>query len=97
MKEFEAEKKKYFSFMEKYQFGKALELVHKFLWHRFADYYLEELKDELINGKIKVLENLQTVYFQNLKFLHPFMPFVTEAVWQVFHEDNSILETNIKN
>jgi len=91
-KEFEMEKRKYFSLMQKYQFGKALELVHQFTWHRFADYYLEELKDDLINGKIEVLEKLQSVYFENLKFLHPFMPFVTEAIWQVFHPDNSILE-----
>ena len=78
--------------MEKYQFGKALELAHQFIWHRFADYYLEELKDDLINGKIEVRENLQQIYFENLRFLHPFMPFVSDAVWQVFHQDKSILE-----
>jgi valyl-tRNA synthetase len=95
-KEFEEEKKKYFYYFNTYQFAKGLELVYQFLWHRFADYYLEELKDELIDGKIEVLRNLQTVYFSNLQFLHPFMPFVTEAVWQQFHQDNTILESKIK-
>lgn len=94
-KEFGDEKKKYLKFMNSYQFSKALELIYKFLWHRLADYYIEQLKEELKNDNIKVLESLSEVYLGNLKMLHPFMPFVTEAVWQVFKGDkNSILKFN---
>lgn len=91
-KESKSIEKKYYQHMEKYRFAKGLELAHQFLWHRFADYYIEQLKDEMKNGNIEVLEILQNVYFANLRMLHPFMPFVTEAVWKVFHgEDSSIL------
>jgi valyl-tRNA synthetase len=92
-KEFEEEKKKYLKYMNSYRFSMALDLIYHFLWHRFADYYIEELKEELRDGNIRILEVLKKVYFENLIMLHPFMPFVTEAVWKVFHgEDSSILE-----
>ena len=94
-KEFKEEKKEYFKYMEGYQFSKALGLIYEFLWHRYADYYIEQLKEELQNGNIKALELLEKVYFDNLKMLHPFTPFVTEAVWEVFHgEKSSILTTS---
>jgi len=92
-KEFKEEKKEYFKYMKSYQFSKALGLIYEFLWHRFADYYIEQLKDKVINGNIEALELLRKIYFGNLKMLHPFAPFVTEAVWQVFNgKQNSILK-----
>jgi len=95
-KEYEEEKKKYFKYMDGYKFSMAFDTLYHFLWHRYADYYIEELKEELQNGKIEVLEVLKKVYFENLKMLHPFIPFVTEAVWRVFHgEKSSILTTSI--
>jgi valyl-tRNA synthetase len=94
LKELENEKKQYEKYMKSYHFSKALELIYEFLWHRFADYYIEQLKEDLKNGNIEVLDLLKKVYFDNLKMLHPFMPFVTEAVWQVFHgKESSILKT----
>jgi valyl-tRNA synthetase len=51
------------------------------------------LKEPLQNGNIEVLKTLKEVYFENLRMLHPYMPFVTEAIWQVFHgEESSLLE-----
>lgn len=91
-KELKEEKKKYLKYMEGYKFSQAIELVYSFLWHRFADYYIEELKDDLRNGNIEVLAVMEKAYVENLQMLHPFMPFVTEAVWQEFYgKDNSIL------
>ncbi|MEK7109732.1 MAG: valine--tRNA ligase, partial [Patescibacteria group bacterium] len=49
-KEYKKEKKQYIKHMDSYQFSKALGLVYEFIWHRFADYYIEQLKDEVING-----------------------------------------------
>lgn len=93
--EFTEEKKKYRAHMEHFRFSKALDLVYHFLWHRFADYYLEELKASMVTGKIDVLAELRAVYLENLKFLHPFAPFVTEAIWQEFKGvNNSILEVS---
>jgi len=112
-KEFKEEKKQYLKAMDTFKFSQALGLVYEFTWHRFADYYIEELKsrlntsgltprigselkEELRDGKIRVLEELQDVYFENLKMLHPFMPFVTEAVWRVSKgEKISILNTKL--
>ncbi len=94
--EFKQEKKEYLKLMDGYQFSKALGLVYEFLWHRFADYYLEELKQELRNDNIEVLKKLEAVFFENLKMLHPFMPFVTDAVWKVFNgEKSSILKEKL--
>ncbi len=91
-KELKQEEKEYKKHMEAYRFSKALGVVYEFIWHRYADYYLEQLKEALFNGKIEVLEELKKAYFANLKMLHPFMPFLTEAIWQVFHgKNNSIL------
>jgi valyl-tRNA synthetase len=94
-KEFKDEKKKYAQYMKKYQFSKALGLAYEFLWHRFADVYIEQLKEEIRNGNTKAAEMLKSIYQENLKMLHPFMPFVTEAVWKVFEGENaSILDEN---
>lgn len=93
-KEYKEEKKKYLKHMNSYQFSKALGLVYEFIWHRFADYYIEQLKDEVINGNIEAVQDLKEVYLENLKMLHPFIPFVTEKVWKVFEKD-SILKSSL--
>lgn len=96
-KEFAEVKKMYEKHMDAYEFSKALNLIHEFLWHRFADYYLEQLKEELKNGKMDVSNALETVYVDCLVMLHPFMPFITEAVYKVFYgEDRSVI-THISN
>ena len=95
-KEFKKEKKQYLKYIDSYQFSKALGLVYEFIWHRFADYYIEQLKGEIINGSIEALEELKEVYLENLKMLHPFIPFVTEKVWGVFvSKGGSILEERL--
>jgi valyl-tRNA synthetase len=97
-KEFKEEKKKYLKNMDSYRFSQALGLVYEFLWHRFADYYVEQLKEKIINGNIEALKLLKKVYLENLKMIHPFMPFVTEAVWKVFKgEKSSILLERLKS
>ncbi|MEK7495096.1 MAG: valine--tRNA ligase [Patescibacteria group bacterium] len=93
-KEYKKEKKQYLKYMDSYQFSKALGLVYEFIWHRYADYYIEQLKDEVINGNIEALGELKEVYLENLKMLHPFIPFVTEEIWKVF-EGESILKSSL--
>ncbi len=97
-KEFLQEKKTYVKLMDSYNFSAALGEIYEFIWHRFADYYIEQLKDEMVTGTIEAYEVLRDIYFENLAMLHPTMPFVTEAVWKVFHgEGSSILDSTIKN
>lgn len=59
-----------------YQFSQAAETIYNFLWHDLADWYIEITKFQP-NPKL-TREVLETV----LKLLHPFIPFVTEAIWQ---------------
>lgn len=82
-KEFEEEKKKYLQLMRKYRFSQALGLIYQFLWHRLADFYIEESKKLKENDKIIFLDKLKEVFLENLKMLHPFAPFVTEAIWGI--------------
>jgi len=94
--EFEKEKKHYQKLMKNYKLSLALTLIHKFLWHRLADFYLEQLKEEIKNGNINVLDELKKVYLENLKMLHPFAPFVTEVIWKKFMgEKETILKVKI--
>ena len=84
--------------MDTFRFSQAFGLLYEFLWHRFADYYIEQLKEYLRSGNIEVLDELRSVYFENLKMIHPFMPFVTESVWMVFHgSKKSILLERLTN
>ncbi len=94
--EFKKTKKQYISNMEKYKFSQAIDSTHEFLWHRFADYYIEQLKEPLRNGTIEIQKVMDEVYFDCLKMLHPFMPFVTEALWQKLDNRNiSILTSKL--
>lgn len=95
-KEFQEEKKKYLKLMNNYKFSAALRVVYEFLWHRLADFYVENLKKELKNGNILAFDQLKKVYLENLKMLHPFMPFVSEVIWKIFNgEKSSILKEKI--
>lgn len=92
-KEFQAVQKKYHKNMGAYKFGQVVGDLHAFIWHRLADYYIEQLKEELKNGNIEVQNKLEKVYLECIMMLHPFIPFETEAVWQVFKgETASVLE-----
>ncbi|MDV2989870.1 MAG: valine--tRNA ligase [Dehalogenimonas sp.] len=71
------------SFMEEFQFGEAERTIHDFIWGEFCDWYIELSKVRLQSDAghsplpvlLKVLDN-------SLRLLHPFMPFVTEEIWQ---------------
>ena len=65
--------------LEKYRFADAAEAIYEFLWHQLADVYIEKVKKR--EDKEVALSVVRHVYLTALKLLHPFMPFVTEAVW----------------
>ncbi len=71
-------------FLSRYRFDLAADQIYHFLWHRFADEYLESSKKRIKEGDLVVLSVLRHVYLNSLKLLHPFMPFITEAIWQKF-------------
>lgn len=68
--------------IEKYKFGIVSEKLYSFVWHDFADQYLESVKSRLDNKEEAPLTVLRHILFNILKLLHPFMPFVTESIWQ---------------
>ncbi len=62
--------------IERYDFSAAGQLLENFAWHDFADWYLEIHKIEK-NDQV-----LLSIFLRLLKLLHPFAPFITEALWQ---------------
>lgn len=64
--------------LEEYKIGEASQILYDFVWHDYADWYVEIFK---IEGSSK---NAQEVFVTILKLLHPFMPFVTEVLWSSF-------------
>jgi len=72
--------------MESFKFYKAADKLYHYFWHTFADKIIEEQKPrlnshhkkEIITSQYLLLEVLKT----NLKLLHPFMPFITEEIYQ---------------
>jgi valyl-tRNA synthetase len=74
----------------------ALDAAYHFVWDRFAAQVLEESKDVLKGDDAKARESKQRMLYEillvSLKTLHPFMPFVTEAIWQQLpHKETDVL------
>lgn len=61
-----------------YHFGRASEDLYQFFWHEFCDIYIEDAK----NRGEETIPVLLTVLYTSLKLLHPFIPFVTETIYQ---------------
>lgn len=95
-KEFETLKKTYHKKHKAYELAKPFDLLYEFIWHRYADVYIEALKSDMHNTTSKSYDTMYTIYRECLIMLHPYMPFVTEAVWKAFHGDEaSIFDTTI--
>ncbi|MDA1317379.1 MAG: valine--tRNA ligase [bacterium] len=92
-KEFNSVQKEYHDNFKKFQFAKAFDLMYEFVWHRYADYYIEQLKEDIQNGSIDTLASMQEVFDSSLMMIHPYMPFVTEALWKARKgQETSILD-----
>ncbi len=80
--------------LDEYRFNDASAAVYQFVWHEFCDWYLELAKPVLYGDKNAparraAQKTLRTVLTQSLKLLHPFMPFLTEEIWQTLVADGS--------
>ena len=64
--------------IEKYKFGEAAHEIYDFVWHEFADKYIEETKDK---DDQETKDTLTYLLLNSLKLLHPFMPFITEEIY----------------
>jgi valyl-tRNA synthetase len=70
--------------IEQYQMHEAGRQLYEFLWSEFCDWYIEAAKVRLREGEIDptAQQTLAFVLERGLRLLHPFMPFVTEELWQ---------------
>lgn len=70
-----------------YRFDLATQQIYEFIWNQFCDWYLELAKVNLQSAEREVraatIDTLMTVWEAVLRIVHPFMPFLTEEVWQV--------------
>ncbi len=82
--------------LEKYELGIAVSKVYDFLWDTYCDWYIELTKARLYSDdaaqKQTALQVLVYVLDQTLRLLHPFMPFITEQIWQsIPHEGDALI------
>lgn len=76
--------------LNNYHFNEAANLIYAFFWHEYCDWYLEIAKNNLEEEGCQL--TMYKVLEKALRILHPFMPFVTEEIWQKLpHEGESIM------
>ena len=82
--------------LERYELGVAVQKVYDFIWDTYCDWYIELTKARLYGEdagrKQTALQVLVYVLDQVLRLLHPFMPFITEEIWQsIPHEGEALI------
>ncbi len=82
--------------LDKFELGIAVAKLYDFIWESFCDWYIELVKPRLFdkeNPSGKTAQYVLTYVLSNtMKLLHPFMPFITEEIWQHLpHEGESIM------
>ena len=82
--------------LEKYELGVAVQKVYDFIWDTYCDWYIELTKARLYSEdadrKQTAIQVLVYVLDQILRLLHPFMPFITEEIWQSLpHEGEALI------
>ncbi len=82
--------------LDKFELGIAVQKLYDFIWDVFCDWYIEIAKIRLNSGDEKAAQTARDmlVYIMSntLKLLHPFMPFITEEIWQTLpHDGESIM------
>ncbi len=81
--------------MDDYELGVAAQKIYDFIWDDFCDWYIEFTKARLQGEDQKAKENAQNVLCyvltETLKLLHPFMPFLTEEIWQSLPHEGDYL------
>jgi valyl-tRNA synthetase len=82
--------------MDKYELGVAVQKIYDFIWDTYCDWYIELTKARLYaddaDRKQTAISVLVYVLDQILRLLHPFMPFITEEIWQSLpHEGEALI------
>lgn len=81
--------------LDKYELGLAADEIYEFIRNSFCDWYIEAIKDTLYNGSLEEKQNVQKILVDilsgTLSLLHPFMPFITEEIWQNLPNDGDTI------
>lgn len=82
--------------LEEYRFDRASSALYQFIWHEYCDKYIEmikpDLKDHTSESAKATRYTLAETFETMMRLLHPFMPFITEEIWQTLpHEGASIV------
>lgn len=83
--------------LEKYELGMAVAKLYDFIWNVYCDWYIELTKPRLLAGgdtSTAAQQVLVYILSNTLKLLHPFMPFITEEIWQALPHDGDTIMTN---
>ncbi len=84
-------------YLEVYNYGEAVKTIYEFVWNEFCDWYVEFIKPKLYNkqdaGEKESAQYVLWFALENiLRLLHPFIPFITEEIWQKLpHKGESIM------
>ena len=82
--------------MDRYELGVAAQKIYDFIWDDYCDWYIEltktRLQGEDEDSKVRAQQVLCHVLTQMLKLLHPFMPFITEEIWQALPHEDGVAE-----
>lgn len=85
--------------MEKFELGEAAKTIYDFIWGELCDWYIEIAKARLYNKEAQaeraVAQNvLCECLYKGMQLLHPFMPFITEEIWQFLPHDGKSIMTS---
>jgi valyl-tRNA synthetase len=76
--------------LDKFEVNAASKIIYSYVWNDFCDWYVELSKNRLYQGsdevKSAVLTRAISLYGEMLKLVHPFMPFISEEIWQLLDE-----------
>ncbi|MDD5729659.1 MAG: valine--tRNA ligase, partial [Candidatus Omnitrophica bacterium] len=78
--------------LDSYKFNEAANLLYSFFWHEFCDWYLELIKSDIKNPSNQLV--MYKILEKFLRAIHPFMPFITEEIWQKINPEAGFIMTN---
>ena len=81
---------------DNFRISESLMLIYKLIWDDFCSWFLETIKPEYGKPVSQLLDKVKKLFLINLELLHPFMPFITEELWQKLKDqkEESIMTTS---
>jgi valyl-tRNA synthetase len=92
MSRFQNSLQKFENALDKFDVNGATKIIYGFVWNDFCDWYIELSKNRMYSDdkevKAAVLTRSLTLFAEMMKLIHPFMPFISEEIWQLLDERN---------